>query len=215
MTTDRAALARLGRAVSSALPGIKGRLPKPIKRWLLLHVLGVNRDYESFSQLASRRFLEHEVLPWLRDTCPRILFVGTAPYTFHYEKLFARDVDQYTTIDSDPAVAVWGARHHIVAPLQEIGRHRPAASFDAAVLNGVFGFGVDGQPAMREAAQALHGVLRPGGRLILGWNSDLHADPAMLGVLDELFAPDPGSPWGFRRTFPGEFHVNDFYVTRS
>ncbi|UYN93249.1 MAG: methyltransferase domain-containing protein [Enhydrobacter sp.] len=215
MSTGGGVLARLGHALNRALPGLRSLLPKPVKRWILLRVLEVNRDYESFADLASRRFLEHDVLPWLRETCPRILFVGTGPYTVHYEKLFARTPHQYVTIDSDPAVAVWGARDHIVAQVQEIGRHRPDGHFDAVVLNGVFGFGVDDPPTMRAVAAALHAALRPGGRLVLGWNSDVHAAPEELGVLDEHFAPDRDSPWGFRRTFPGEFHVNDFYVRRA
>ena len=60
--------------------------------------------------------LEREILPWVAAHFSRILFVGTASYTYHYEKLFRRG--QYTTIDLHPSTAVWGARDHIVGDLR-------------------------------------------------------------------------------------------------
>lgn len=208
----KAALARLAYAARRVAPGASRLLPKWLQRSVLLHIVDVNRPYAAFSQAHSRRFLEDEVLPWLRDTCPRILFVGAGSYTYHYERIFLADIAQFTTIDSNPACAVWGARRHIVAPIQEIGRHRPKGSLDCVVLNGVFGFGVDDPSAMRAVVEAVHDILRPGGRMLLGWNADLHSDPADMGILDGKFAPDLSAPWGFRRTFAGETHVNDFYV---
>ena len=44
-------------------------------------VLGVRRRYDHLRSHASRRFLEHEILPWLAERYERVLFVGTAPYT--------------------------------------------------------------------------------------------------------------------------------------
>ena len=208
----RAALAKAAYAAKRLAPGANRLLPKWVQRLVLLHILDVNRPYASFPQSPSRRFLEDEVLPWLCDTCPRLLFVGAGSYTWHYEKIFAADAAQFTTIDSNPGCAVWGARQHIVAPVQEIGRHRPAGSFDCVVLNGVFGYGVDDPAAMRDVIVAVHDILRPGGRLILGWNVGLHPDPAEVGVLGHDFVPDASSPWGVRRTFAGETHVYDFYV---
>ena len=205
-------LARLARAINRLAPGLKRLLPKPVHRFILLHLMDANRAYVALPALASRRFMEREVLPWLRASCARILFVGTASYTHHYERLFRHDPGQFTTIDSNPAVAVWGAPQHIVAPIQEIGRVRPDALFDVVVLNGVFGFGVDDPATMADVIAAVHQALRPGGRLVLGWNVDLHADPATLGVIGPWFVPDEASPWGFRKTFDGEFHVNDFYA---
>jgi SAM-dependent methyltransferase len=186
-------------------------LPKWALRFLLLKVLQTNQRYAGMYEAASRLCLERELLPWLAQHYGRILFVGTSSYTFHYEEQFRRD--QYTTIDVQPRNAVWGAADHIVAPIEEIGRHRPAASFDCIVLNGVFGFGVDDDDHMRRVIEALHTALRPQGFLVVGWNTNLHADPAPL--LAPYFVANSREPWVQRRTFPPETHVYDFLQRRA
>jgi hypothetical protein len=186
-------------------------LPKWALRFLLLTVLQTNRRYAGMYEAASRLCLERELLPWLAQHYGRILFVGTSSYTRHYEKQFRRD--QYTTIDVQPRNAVWGAANHIVAPIEEIGRHRPAGSFDCIVLNGVFGFGVDDPDHMRRVIAALHTALGPRGFLVVGWNTNLHADPAPL--LAPCFVANTREPWVQRRTFPLETHVYDFFLRRA
>ncbi len=193
-------------------PIAKKVLPKPVLRFLLLHVRGVKRSYAYILAYPGRIFMERELLPWLRDNYRRILFVGAAPYTFHYEKLFRQDRAQYTTLDNHPSTAVWGAPTHIAAPIQDIALHRPKDFFDCIVFNGVFGFGVDRADDMRAAAKAMSEVLRPGGLLVVGWNTDLHADPEELGVLSPFFVRTDQTPWGRTRPYPGELHVYDFYV---
>ncbi|MFI5000571.1 MAG: methyltransferase, partial [Reyranellales bacterium] len=84
--------------------------------------------------------------------------------------------------------------------------------FDCIVFNGVFGFGIDSPDDMRRAVKAMHDALRPGGLLIVGWNTDLHADPEELGVLSPLFVRTGRTPWGPTRRYPAELHVYDFYV---
>jgi SAM-dependent methyltransferase len=185
-------------------------LPKRVQRFLLLKVLGTNRRYARMYHEASRVCLERELLPWLAAHYGRILFVGTSSYTFHYERLFR--TDQYTTIDLQPRNAVWGARDHIVAPIEEIGRCRPHGHFDCVVLNGVFGFGVDDIEHMRRVIQALHDALQPQGFLVVGWNTNLHADPSPL--LATCFEPSTREPWVQRRIFPPETHVYDFLMRR-
>lgn len=185
-------------------------LPKRLQRFILLKILGTNRRYARMYHAASRVCLESELLPWLARHYERVLFVGTSSYTHHYERLFRPD--RYTTIEVQPRGAVWGARQHIVAPVEEIGRHRPPGAFDCVVLNGVFGFGVDDPEHMRRVIVALHEVMAPQGFLVVGWNTDLHDDPAPL--LAPYFAPSAREPWVTRRTFPPETHVYDFYVRR-
>ncbi len=187
-------------------------LPKPVLRFLLLHVVGVNRRYEEILGNPGRLFMERELLPWLCENYSRILFVGTASYTWHYEKLFRQDPDQYTTLDSRPGATVWGAPTHIVARIEDIALHRPKDFFDCIVFNGVFGFGIDTPDDMREAAKAMCDVLRPGGLLVVGWNTDLHVDPEELGVLSPYFVRTDRTPWGQTRRYPAELHVYDFYV---
>jgi SAM-dependent methyltransferase len=186
-------------------------LPKWALRFLLLTVLQTNRRYAGMYEAASRLCLERELLPWLAQHYGRVLFVGTSSYTRHYEKQFRRD--QYTTIDVQPRNAVWGAANHIVAPIEEIGRHLPAGSFDCIVLNGVFGFGVDDPDHMRRVIAALHTALGPQGFLVVGWNTNLHADPAPL--LAPCFVANTREPWVQRRTFPLETHVYDFFLRRA
>ena len=195
-------LSRLAHAVNVTLPGVKACLPKPVRRFVLLNVLGAQRSYPDIS----RRVLEVEILPAMAVRYSKILFVGTSSYTYWYERLFRPG--QYTTIDSNPAHAVWGAKDHIVAPVQEIARHRPAGTFDCVVLNGVFGFGTDDPASMRVSAEALHAVMAASGYLVLGWNHDMQEDPDKLGTFNGLFRHS-GEP---RRTFGAETHIYDFYL---
>ena len=107
---------------------------------------------------------------------------------------------------------MWGGPIHLVAPIQDIALHRSKDFFDCIVFNGIFGFGTDTPDDMRAAAKAMSEVLRPGGLLIVGWNTDLHADPEELGVLSPYFVRTDQTPWGQTRRFPAELHVYDFYV---
>ena len=190
------------RLINAAFPGAKNVLPKSARRFVLLNLLGAQRSYPDIS----RRVLETEILPAVAARYAHVLFVGTGSYTYWYERLFRRG--QYTTIDSNPAHAVWGAADHVVAPVQEIARHRPAGSFDCVVLNGVFGFGTDDHASMRRVAEALRAVAAPKAYLVLGWNHDMQEDPDKLGTFEGLF-DHSGEP---RRTFGAETHVYDFYV---
>lgn len=205
-------LSRASQAVNRLAPGLKVLLPRPLHRWLLLNVVKVNAPYASFDRLPSRRFLEDALLPWVRDHYPKILFVGAAPYTHHYEKLFAGRDGSFTTMDVNPSIAVWGTPDHIVGPVQEIARFRPPRSFDGVILNGVFGYGVDDPADMRRAVEAIHAVLTPRGLLVVGWNVGLHADPEKLGLYGGLFTRCSESPWQPRLTFESETHVYDLYV---
>lgn len=205
-----AALSRLVYGLNATMPSAKKYLPKPVQRFVLLRILQSNRPYRELLRLPSRLFLEHEVLPQLSRDYSKVLFVGTASYTYHYEKIFRSG--QYTTIDSNPGTEVWGSENHIVAPIQEIGSYCPRGTFDCVVINGVFGFGIEDTDSMLTTVRVLHEVLRPDGFLVVGWNNDRHADLATLGVLSPLFAPSDSPPWGRRKAFPPETHVYDFYI---
>jgi SAM-dependent methyltransferase len=201
------------RAVLFRLSPLARRLlPRPVLRFLLLRVLAVNRPYGELFEAPSRLCLEREILPWLAARFSRILFVGTASYTYHYERLFKPG--QYTTIDRQPRVAVWGSRDHILAPVQDINRHRPKGSFDCVVLNGVLGFGIDTVDEMQVVFKELHDALRPGGFLLVGWNVDVLEDPEALGLYAPHFVRNREAPWTERRRFPPETHVYNFYRRR-
>ncbi len=202
--------------MSSLATVAKKLLPKQVKRFILLNFMGVRRRYDHLRSHASRRFLEFEILPWLGKRYERVLFVGTGPYTWQFERLFRRTRGQYTTIDPESATAVWGARNHIVAPVQEIGRYRPAGYFDCIVFNGVFGFGINDLDSQRAAIKVLHDALAPGGLLLVGWNTNLMPDLEKLGLFEPYFADAEGLAWPHRTAFPlPETHVYDFYRKRS
>ena len=183
-------------------------LPKEVQR-SLLSACGDNRPYAHLPGLASRQCLEAEILPWMRDRCRSILFVGTASYTWRYETLFP--ADRYTTLDIAAGAAVWGARHHIAAPVQDLSHHRQPGFFDGVILNGVLGFGIDTEQQMRRTFEELHRALAPGGLLVVGWNTDRHQDPEALDVYGDRFARVAEARWAERRGFPPETHVYDIY----
>jgi hypothetical protein len=204
-------------AMSLASKVAKKLLPKSAKRFILLRFRGVHRRYEHLRSHPSRIFLEREILPWIAAHYSRVLFVGTAPYTHQFERIFRRSRDQYTTIDPVRGTEIWGARHHIVAPLQEIGLHRTKGHFDCVVLNGIFGFGIDDIESQREAIKILHDTIAPGGLLLVGWNTNLMLDLEDLGLFEPYFSDTvEGLPWPHRTRFPlPETHTYDFYTRRA
>jgi SAM-dependent methyltransferase len=218
---------RLKQAASSVLhalnrrfPGAKKLMPRGLHRWVLLRVLGVGDGYaEMLQRNPERLFLGHELMPWVAAQYRRVLFVGTAPYTYQFERLFAAEPDRYETIDRTPAVRVWGARIHHVADILDIGRLVPAGHYDCIVLNGVIAYrlpeiadyGVETR-RFGDLAAALAGVLRPGGLLIVGWNGrDLATSP--FPDFQPLFERG-ATPWGERKAFEGDPHVLEFYARR-
>lgn len=219
--TLKGALAALAYRVNDVFPGAKSLVPKSLHRFVLLKIVGVNEQYERMlRENPERLFLQNDALPWVRDNYKRVLFVGTASYTFQHEKLFADHPDRYTTIDRNPTNKVWGSRHHIVSPLEEIDRHRPSGFFDCVVLSGVLGYRVpqhnDYGPVEREDLRkillALGNVMRPGALLLVGWNlDDMPHSVADIGLLEPLFAYASRTPWGRRKEFPQDPHVFEFY----
>ena len=232
LTGVTALLARLAYWVNRVFPRAKSLIPKSLHRFILLRIVGVNtrrvgadESYEwMLGNSPERLFLENEALPWVSGAYRRVLFVGTAPYTYHLEALFRDDPDRYTTIDHNPAAKVWGARHHIVASLQNIDRLRPPGFFDCIVLNGVVGYrlpeiddyGIIGHEELRKTVRAMHVAIRPGGLLLVGWNrGDMTSSAFEMGLIDPYFVPTKLPPWGARKAFPGDLHVFDCYERRA
>src|SRR5579864_4416164 len=77
-----------------------------------------------------RRVLEEVIFErFLSDPAIRtVLFVGVDSYTAHYPSYFAH-LD-YWTLEPNLALAGFGARQHVVAPLEQLGDHFPSAYFD-------------------------------------------------------------------------------------
>jgi SAM-dependent methyltransferase len=119
-------------------------------------------------------------------------------------------------LDIDPDVVRWGApQRHITASIEQATSHFSAAMFDTVVLSGVFGFGVNEIAGQEAAIAACAVILKPGGLLVLGWNSDLVADPSMLTEVRRNFDSPSDPELDGRVTFRRSTHVFDFHTRRA
>jgi SAM-dependent methyltransferase len=192
------------------LAWIKAWMPRRLKRFMLLHVFGVDMRPGAHP---SRKWLEQDVLPILPKLgFKRIMFVGTAPYTWHYEAIVHKAGGEWITCDVNPSAAVWGARKHVIGRVEEIDRWFPPESFDAVILNGVLGFGVTTESELKAAARVIYRILRPKGLLLLGWNSDVIGDPLLSEIMRRLFRTAADFALPTRRSFDREAFVYDFQV---
>jgi SAM-dependent methyltransferase len=210
-------VARLLYWINDSLPWLKDLVPRRLHRFVLIRFIGINREYDvMLRQNPERLFLSNEVMPWVAANCRKVLFVGTSSYTYQYETLFADDPDRYFTIDHLASLRVWGSKHHVVTPFEEVDRHFPPAFFDAVVANGILFYhlpnddrGIAGtDDAMDTLSRALAQVLKPGGLVVFGWNGE--DEPPNLSLQHKLggrFVPDTTVPWGARHSFPGDPHV--------
>ena len=97
----------------------------------------------------ARRTLDRRILPVLAadDRLQRILFVGCEWYTWQYTVLFAHR--EFWTIERRPTASRrYGGRRAVNDDVRHVDRHFEAASFDAVICNGVFGWGIDSTPRM-------------------------------------------------------------------
>jgi len=168
----------------------------------------------NFNQVFSdRQYMTQNILPALeKRQIQRMLFVGCRAYTARSGGRLARAGIDYWTTDIDPQAAIWGWRdHHIVSDIKEIHNVCASESFDAVLLNGVIGHGVDDEDAMNRAVEAIAQILKPGGILLIGWNSHKnHPDPMTLAAVTTYFSRQSVSSLPLRKTFPDTDHVYDW-----
>ncbi len=168
-------------------------------------------------RLADRTFLEETIFPWLGATQKTILFVGTRLYTAHYPRLLPQ-LD-FHTIDIDPKNRIFGTSgKHLTGDVTRLGDYYPPA-FDAVVLNGVIGWGLDDKRDVDAALRQIAGVLKPGGPLILGWNNIPRRNTFPLESLEGLGLFTPYVP-SFLSTYRHEtetpmLHTFDFHRRRE
>jgi len=198
------------RSLAHSFPGIRKIIPASIANTLKrkLRSLGI-------SESPDRTVMTKEILPALAALKPaRILFVGCQAYTARYDRWFASEQTEYWTIDVDPETARFGSpNRHVVDGVQNLGGHFAPAFFDAIVLNGVIGFGLDEPTAIAQGLRACHAVLRPGGVLLLGWNTDRSGDPLEMDAMQCCFQHRDALKIGARRRrIPGCTHVYDTCV---
>jgi len=132
----------------------------------LAGLLGVNL----YQYADDRRVLEETILPYFakRDEYSRILFVGCAWYTQHYQRVF--EGKEYWTIEADPARGRFGAKRNILDSLQNVSDHFASDSLDVILCNGVLGWGLNERRQITQAFDASADCLRPGGVFVLGWS---------------------------------------------
>jgi SAM-dependent methyltransferase len=160
--------------------------------------------------------LVNEILPAYAACGGRILWIGCRRYTKCYGRLLEKSGGECWTVDIEIGHAKWGGkRRHLTGDLLCIDQLVPAASFDSVLCNGVFGFGVDTRSAQLAALRAIARILRPGGRLLLGWNTDRVEDPLKLDFAREAFAGDALTKHGARWAVPEAGYVYDFLRRRD
>ncbi|WP_295185842.1 class I SAM-dependent methyltransferase [uncultured Brevundimonas sp.] len=166
--------------------------------------------------LPDRRVMAESYVPALAAEGGCILWVGCREYTLDdYAALESRGAEVWTT-DIDPAAARWGREgRHRTGDICEADRLFSDLTFDAVVCNGVLGYGVDSPDQQQRALNALAAILRPGGRLLLGWNTDKIADPVAAGLTDADFQAAPLGDQPTRLRFDAVTHVYDSLIRRG
>ncbi|WP_292092657.1 class I SAM-dependent methyltransferase [Brevundimonas sp.] len=160
--------------------------------------------------------LANAYLPAVAEAGGRILWVGTRPYTAENYAVLASGGGEVWTTDVDPQAARWGqSGRHRTGDVCEIDRLFSDMIFDTIIFNGVLGFGVDAPEDQQRALTALAKILRPGGLMLLGWNTDRIDDPVAAGLTDELYARTDFAGQPSRVAFPDSTHVYDAFRRTS
>jgi hypothetical protein len=163
-----------------------------------------------------RRILEGPIFTYFseRRARSRILFVGCDWYTKHYERHYFRGCE-FSTLDPLPHAKKYGARRHVVAPLQDLHRYFPEQYFDVIICNGVYGFGLDDPEDCEAAFSQCYSRLFPRGQFVFGWNDIPERTPVPLSQLHSLsrferFHFPPLGTWRYLTDTPYR-HTYDFY----
>jgi SAM-dependent methyltransferase len=167
------------------------------------------------SSFSDRRYMTQHILPALASSkVQRVLFVGCKAYTARYGRQLTRAGIEYWTTDINPAAVIWGEQgHHVVCDIAKIDDACPAESFDAVLLNGVIGDGVDDENEMNRAVTAIARILRPNGILLIGWDSlKNHPDPMKIEAVTTYFSHESVLPLPQRKTFPDTDKVYDWLI---
>jgi SAM-dependent methyltransferase len=196
---------------SVGLRSVKKLVPSPIRLWAK-DILNARRVRRNPGRIA----LVSEILPAYAACGGRILWIGCRRYTKGYGRLLEKCGGECWTVDIEPTHAKWGEKgRHLTGDLLAIDQLVPAGSFDSVLCNGVFGFGVDTRTAQLVALEAIQKILKPGGRLLLGWNTDRMKDPWSLDFVQEAFVGDELATHGARWAIPEAGYVYDFLRRRD
>jgi SAM-dependent methyltransferase len=177
---------------------------------LLLNLLRRPIVYRRIVRSLDRVLLVTEILPVFSRQASDLLWVGVRRYTRRYPAILERHGSRCWTVDISPRSGRWGRRgRHVVADLLTIAERFPPQAFSAVLCNGVFGYGLDDPASQGAAFQAMAQVLKPGGWLLLGWNTDRTADPLQGDAWKHGFDHVSLEMLPARREISGTTHVYD------
>jgi len=129
-----------------------------------------------------RNYFEYQILPFFssENRFKRILIVGIAEFTQHYRLLF-KQKEFVRTIDIDPNVAKFSSPQiHIVDSIENIEQHIDQDSLDLVLMNGVYGWGLANEDALRKSLSNIHILMKDEGVLVFGWNEVDPYDPLKI-----------------------------------
>ncbi|MEQ1825020.1 MAG: hypothetical protein ABL921_03715 [Pirellula sp.] len=161
--------------------------------WLHRHLIRFGIDVRKKRE--DRRILEQVLFPVLIESdYRRILFVGCAWYTLHYPLRFSDR--EFITMEISPEESRYGAPHHIIDSCENVQKHFDANSLDVAILNGVYGFGLNAWDPIERTYRGIYNALTEGGLFILGWNDLPGHAPYSIAQLENIV---PFEPYRFPR----------------
>lgn len=165
-------------------------------------------------QLPDRKLLAEAYLPAFAVEGGTILWVGCRKYTAADYGVLEQGGATVWTTDIDPEATRWGRQtRHRTGDICEAEALFPDVIFDAILCNGVLGYGVDSVEQQQRALNAMARILKPGGRLLLGWNTDKIDDPVAGGLTALQFERADFAGYS-RVTFDEVTHVYDSLVRR-
>lgn len=169
-----------------------------------------SRGSDRILDLPDRKLMADGFVPALANEGGRILFIGCRGYNRDdYAPCLAAGAEVWTT-DIDARASRWGVPgHHRTGDACLIDQIFHDLVFDAIVCNGVFGHGVTTVDQQRQALAGIAALLRPGGRLLLGWNTECMDDPVTTGLTSVAFVSEGFPGLAARIVFDDVTHVYD------
>jgi hypothetical protein len=117
------------------------------------------------------------VLPELSKPGVTLLWGGCQPYLDTIERRSAK----CWALQIEPSARWWGARTAIpTGDVRNVGLLYEKHQLNVALVNGLFGYGLNRRNGQDKAIAGIAHILKPGDLLMLGWNTHRTADPSQL-----------------------------------